>query len=71
MESVPSNHQSGHKAVENALGTTFHIGPKGLFYGLVAQFSRILLVGRLDGKCPCSQSPIGTQGVENALKVTV
>ncbi len=58
MESVPSNHKSGHKAVENALGATFRIGPKGLFYGIVARFSRILLVGRFDGKCPI-QSPIG------------
>jgi hypothetical protein len=50
--------QSGHKAVENALGATFHIG---LFYGLVARFSRILLVGRFGRKCP-KQSPIGPQG---------
>ena len=38
---------TGHKAVEKALGATFHIGPKGLFYGLVARFSRILLVGNI------------------------
>ena len=53
--------ESGHKTAEKALGATFCIGPKGLFYGLVARFSRILLVGRLGGKYP-SQSPIGTQG---------
>ena len=53
--------QSGHKAVEKAVGATFSIGPKGLFYGLVAKFSRILLVVRLGGKLP-SQSPIRTQG---------
>jgi hypothetical protein len=26
--------ESGRKAVEKALGATFRIGPKGLFYGL-------------------------------------
>jgi hypothetical protein len=51
----------GRKAVEKAVGATFSIGPKGLFYGLVSKFSRILLVERLGGKYP-SQSPIGTQG---------
>jgi hypothetical protein len=53
--------QSSHKAVEKAVGATFSVGPKGLFYGLVAKFSRILLVERLGGKYP-SQSPIGTEG---------
>ena len=54
MGSVPANHKSGHNAVENALGATFHIEPKGLFYGLVAQFSRILLVGGFMGSVPAN-----------------
>ena len=58
MGSVPANHKSGHKAVENALGANMKSDPKGLFYGIVARFSRILLVGRFDGKCP-SQSQVG------------
>jgi hypothetical protein len=61
--------QSGQKAVEKAVGATFSIGSKGLFYGLVAKFSRILLVEKLDGKYP-SQSPIGTQGLEKSRKGT-
>ena len=53
--------QSGHKAVEKALGATFCTGPKGLFYDLVARFSRILLVGRLGGK--------GHKAIEKSLKL--
>jgi hypothetical protein len=59
--------QLGHKAVENAIGVTFRIGPKDLFHCLVARFSRILLAGRLGGKHP-SQS--GQKGVEEALGAT-
>ncbi len=34
MESVPSNHQSGHKAVENALGATFTLAPRAFSMAL-------------------------------------
>jgi hypothetical protein len=40
---IPTNHQSGHKAVEKSLEANFRTGPKGIFYGLVTRFSRILL----------------------------
>ena len=60
-----ANHQSGHKAIEKSLRVTFRTAPKGLFYGLVARFSRILLVGRLGGKYPC-QSPVETESASES-----
>jgi hypothetical protein len=46
--------ESGHKAIKNAIGAISKNFPKGLFYGLVARFSRILLLG--------ASQPIAPQG---------
>jgi hypothetical protein len=39
--------ESGHMAIKKALGANAKSGPTGLFYGLVARFSRALLVGSI------------------------
>ena len=41
---IHANHQSGHKAIKMSRRATYRTGPEDIFYGLVARFSRILLV---------------------------